>query len=72
MASVPHAGPLLVLAVVLVVGVSFGTIAKRLRLPSVTGQILAGVLLGPAGFSVIHFDAIDALKPLTHFALASR
>ena len=45
----PDANALLVLATVLVAGVGLGTAAKRLGLPRVTGQILAGLLIGHAG-----------------------
>ena len=70
--SVPqllHADPLLVLATVLVVGVVFGTIAKRLGLPSITGQIVGGALIGQAGFELFDLPAIEGLHPLTEFAL---
>ncbi|MCP4006953.1 MAG: hypothetical protein GY725_22465, partial [bacterium] len=62
--------PLLVLAVVLVAGMSLGAAAKRLRLPSISGQIVAGVLLGQAGLGLFEREAVEALQPLTHFALA--
>ena len=64
-----NAGPLLVLAVVIVVGVVFGSLAKLIRLPSVTGQILAGVLIGRAGLSLFEEEAVLGLQPLTYFAL---
>ena len=48
MIRLPDADPLLTLAVVLVAGVGFGALAKLVRLPGITGQILAGVLIGPA------------------------
>jgi Kef-type K+ transport system membrane component KefB/mannitol/fructose-specific phosphotransferase system IIA component (Ntr-type) len=62
-------GALLILAIVLVCGVAFGWVASRLRLPAVTGQILAGVLLGPSVFAVFEGHATEALQPITHFAL---
>jgi PTS system fructose-specific IIC component len=68
--SLPKGDPLLTLAVVLVAGVAFGSLAKRVRLPSVTGQILAGVLLGPAVLGVIDTPAVASLHAITHFALA--
>ena len=45
------AGPLLTLGVVILIGMFFGEGAKRLRLPSITGQILAvdGGRLAAAG-----------------------
>ncbi|MEM6989389.1 MAG: cation:proton antiporter [Myxococcota bacterium] len=67
--EVEHAEPLLMLAVILLVGVVFGLIAKRFRLPSVTGQIVAGVLIGQAGFNVFGPHAAHGLAPITEFAL---
>ncbi len=64
-----HANPLLVLAVIVAVGSTFGAIARLIRLPSVTGQILAGLLIGKSGLSLFADDAISGLEPLTHFAL---
>ena len=63
------ASPLLILAVILITGVAFGNVARALRLPGITGQILAGVLIGSAGLNVFEEDRIAALRPLTTFAL---
>lgn len=63
------ASPLLILSVVILVGVAFGSIARRTGLPGVTGQILAGVLMGHAGLDLFDAAAIDDLEPLTHLAL---
>lgn len=63
------ADPFLVLATVLIVGTSFGKIAKRLRMPAVTGQILAGVLIGRMGIRLFPEEAVGALHPMTQFAL---
>ncbi len=63
------ANTILVLSLVLIIGAMGGALAKRAHLPSVTGQILIGVLIGP---SVLHFfdiATIDHLQPFTHFAL---
>ncbi len=60
--------PLLVLALVLVVGVASGAIARRLGLPSVTGQILAGICLGPI-FHVFEHATITGFAPVIDFAL---
>ncbi|MEE8111697.1 MAG: hypothetical protein V3T54_03090 [Acidobacteriota bacterium] len=46
-------GPLLTLAIILIAGVLFGHLAGRFHLPSVTGQILIGILLGPYVLSVV-------------------
>ena len=62
--------PFVVLSVILVGGLGLGWVAQRVRLPGVTGQILAGVLMGPAVLALFSTDSIHRLAPLTHFALA--
>jgi Kef-type K+ transport system membrane component KefB/mannitol/fructose-specific phosphotransferase system IIA component (Ntr-type) len=61
--------PLLVLAIVLAAGALGGSLARRVRLPSVTGQILVGVLLGPSVLHVLGHEATAGLVPFIHFAL---
>ena len=68
-ANLDNAEPLLMLAVILLVGLVFGLGAKRLRLPSVTGQIVAGVVIGGAGLNLFGADAVHGLAPITEFAL---
>jgi mannitol/fructose-specific phosphotransferase system IIA component (Ntr-type)/Kef-type K+ transport system membrane component KefB len=63
------AGPLLTLAVVLLVGMLSGHLAKRCHLPGITGQILAGLAIGKIGLDLFGDQALHALQPLTHFAL---
>ena len=67
--SLHHAGPLLLLAVVLVAGILFGAIARRLRLPGITGQIIGGVVIGRAGFDLFGEASLSGLQPLTDIAL---
>jgi len=64
-----HAGPLLILAIVILVGVTFGGAARRIGLPSITGQILAGALIGRSGLAWFSEESIHGLQPLTSFAL---
>lgn len=59
-----------VLAVLLAFGAVCGQLAKKVHLPSVTGQILAGVLLGPSVLHVFGHDAVEGLRPVLHFALS--
>ncbi|MDJ0789480.1 MAG: PTS sugar transporter subunit IIA [Myxococcota bacterium] len=68
--NLPGADPLLILATVLAAGTALGWMAKRIHLPSVTGQIVAGVLIGPSVLGLFDPHAIEGLAPLTHFALA--
>ncbi|MBW2240519.1 MAG: PTS sugar transporter subunit IIA [Deltaproteobacteria bacterium] len=60
----------MLLATVLVVGTLLGWAAQRLGLPTVTGQIVAGVVLGPSILDLFDEESIAGLAPLTHFALA--
>ncbi len=60
---------LLIIAVILVAGTVFGNLAKLLHLPSVTGQIIAGVLLGQSVFGVFDEKNLQDLAPLVDFAL---
>ncbi|MCA9050725.1 MAG: cation:proton antiporter, partial [Planctomycetaceae bacterium] len=60
---------LLVLAVILVFGTIFGALAKRFHLPSVTGQILAGILIGGSVLKILSDHDIHSLEPLVDFAL---
>ena len=62
-------GPILTLALVLVVGLIFGRIAKSMGLPSITGQIIAGFLMGADVLHVFGVKEIKGLAPITEFAL---
>ncbi|QDU67981.1 cation:proton antiporter [Engelhardtia mirabilis] len=68
---IQDASPMLVLGVVLALGMVFGAGAKKLRLPGVTAQILAGFLAGSSAFNLLDGKAAIAdLAPLSKFALA--
>ncbi len=63
------ADALLTVAIVLIAGITGGGIARRVGLPSVTGQILVGVVLGPTLFDVFDARSVASMQPLMHFAL---
>ncbi|MDE0909524.1 MAG: cation:proton antiporter [Myxococcota bacterium] len=67
--TVRHAGPLLILAMIILCGVAFGELARLIRIPSITGQIVAGILLGKSGFDLFAEESLHGLAPLTNFAL---
>ncbi|MFA5006091.1 MAG: cation:proton antiporter [Candidatus Izemoplasmatales bacterium] len=62
-------------AIVLIVGLLFGKIAKALRMPNVTGYLVGGLILGPSLFGLVFGDglisqeAIDALGIVSNVAL---
>ncbi len=55
----------LALALLLGVGILAAKAAQLLRLPSVTGYILAGLVLGPSGFGLVSAEGIG--HQLSHF-----
>jgi len=61
---------MLALAVLLALGAVCGLLAKKCHMPSVTGQILAGVILGPSVLHVFGHDSVVGLRPIIHFALS--
>ena len=64
------AHPLAALGLVLLAGAVMGDLAERLRIPWITGCILAGLALGPAGAGLLEGAALGALHDLTRVALA--
>jgi fructose PTS system EIIBC or EIIC component len=64
-----HDNALLTLALLLVAGLAAGALAKRVHLPSVTGQILVGILLGPSVLDVFGPRDGHALRAVLDFAL---
>lgn len=62
--------PVLSLAIILVFGLIAGGLAKRVKLPSVTGQIAVGVMLGPALLGLFPPSLPESFRGLTEFALA--
>lgn len=57
------------LGVILLVALLAGHVVKFLGVPEVTGYILAGVLLGPAGAALVSHEALESLKVFSEVAL---
>jgi Kef-type K+ transport system membrane component KefB/nucleotide-binding universal stress UspA family protein len=53
------------LALLIATGLLVAKICQRFRLPSVTGYILAGVIIGPSGFNIVNSHSIGS--NLDHF-----
>ncbi|MEE8107076.1 MAG: PTS sugar transporter subunit IIA [Planctomycetota bacterium] len=64
-----QSNPLFILSLVLVAGVAAGSVCKRLHIPSVTGQLLIGILLGESVLGLFDHATIERLSPVMHFAL---
>ena len=61
--------PLFALSVLLLFGFALGFVAEKLKLPSLVGEILAGILVGPYGFKLFTHETFDSFGPITDFAL---
>jgi Kef-type K+ transport system membrane component KefB/mannitol/fructose-specific phosphotransferase system IIA component (Ntr-type) len=58
------------ISLLMLAGFAGGKLANRLRLPAITGNILAGILIGPYGLHLLSHQAVTIdLKPITSFAL---
>ncbi|MDF7806802.1 PTS sugar transporter subunit IIA [Pontiellaceae bacterium B12219] len=72
--SILHTGqlsPFLVVGILILAGFAGGWVAKLLRLPHVTGNILGGVVVGPACLGLIGtHEQLHALQPLSTFAMS--
>lgn len=65
-----NASTLLIFAVLVVLGSLAGLLAKRLHLPSLTGQVFMGILLGESALHIINAHQVEGLGPLSAFALS--
>jgi len=54
----------------LIMGFIMGHLSEKIKLPSITGYIFAGILLGEAGINLIHSDNIDQLNILSEITLS--
>jgi len=60
---------LLSLGMVVMAGIFGGRLAKKLSLPSVTGYLLTGLLIGPSLLGIITEPVLDQVAPINDFAL---
>ncbi|WP_425446628.1 cation:proton antiporter [Dethiothermospora halolimnae] len=57
------------LGIALIVGIGFGKLMNRFKIPAVAGYIVAGLIIGVSGFNIIDNEIIDKLSFLNDFAL---
>lgn len=60
---------LIVIAVILIVGFVFSRLAKKIHLPSVTMQIVGGIIIGPHILNIFNPEIYESFRPITNFAL---
>jgi len=66
----PELNTLTYLAVLLIGGLVFGRLAKKIHLPNVTGYLVGGLLLGPSVFNIIPAEALHGFELISEMALA--
>ena len=54
----------------LIVGYIFGQLAERIKLPTITGYILAGVVIGSSGLKLIRHENMEILYILSEITLS--
>lgn len=57
------------LAITLLAGFVFGKLAELIKIPEITGYIIAGVLLGPSVFNIVGVEAVNSFDIITNFVL---
>ena len=62
-------GPLLILAILIVIGTLAGNVASKLHFPALTGQIIAGILIGHSVTNLMGPEQEFVMTPLTNFAI---
>lgn len=66
----PQLNTLLYLSILLFAGLIFGRLAKLIKLPNVTGYIVAGLILGPSVLGVIPETTVESFDVISEMALA--
>ncbi len=64
-----HLNSLFLLGVALFGGTIGGRLFQKLKIPQVVGYIAIGIILGESGLKIVDHDTIQALRPLSYFAL---
>ncbi len=62
---------ILAVSILVTAGLLGGSLAQRLRLPSVTGNIIAGIIIGPYFSHLLTYEIVyHTLKPISEIALS--
>ncbi len=60
---------LLFLSLTLLFGFVLGKLAELIKIPEITGYIIAGIILGPSVFNVISVETVASFDVITNFVL---
>ncbi len=58
------------LALILFSGLAFGRFVKLIKLPNVTGYLIAGLIIGPHVFKILSVETVDQFNIISEMALA--
>ncbi len=64
-----HGNLIFGVGVLLLAGFVGGKVAARLKLPSISGYVVAGIALGPSVLNLVPDHVVESLAPLPHIAL---
>ncbi|MFH1878950.1 MAG: cation:proton antiporter [Candidatus Omnitrophota bacterium] len=67
--SLTHLNILLLLGISLFGGTIGGRVFQKLKVPQVVGYMIIGIIAGRSGLNFIHRDVVNAMQPLSYFAL---
>ncbi len=59
----------LAIGIIFLAGAAGGKIARTVKLPSVTGNLFAGILIGPSILGLVHGNVLAELGPINDLAL---
>lgn len=60
---------LLDVAIILICGLSFGRLGKLIKLPNVTGYLIAGLFIGPAFLKILPLSVVNNFSVISEMAL---
>ncbi len=58
------------IGIVILFGVILGHLATRLKIPSIAGYVIAGLIIGPSGFDIIPAENLESWNDILVLALA--
>lgn len=61
---------LLLISIIMFTGLIFGRIVKFIKLPNVTGYLIAGLLIGPSVLNIINEETLHSLTSVSEMSLA--
>jgi len=66
---VEHPNSLLVLSIILITGIIFSWLSKKIKIPVEIGLIFGGIVIGKYFLNIFSVEYFDAIHPITNFAI---